>query len=99
MVDEGSEVGAGFGRLLRWNRGTDYETVPSVKLREDLWNTCLISGGGGLLGGGLGTSFVSAHGSTFGIREGSVGRNMVGLTVGETYLEVLVKEYVMCDDK
>ena len=80
-------------------RGTDDETVPSVRMRGNMWNNCMGSGGDEILGGGLGTSFVSAHGSTFGIREGSVGRNMVGLTVGETYLEVLVKEYVMCDDK
>ena len=42
--------------------------------------TCLRSGGGGILGGGLGTSFVSAHVSEHGVRKGSVGSTLVGIT-------------------
>ena len=38
---------------------------------------CLRSGGGGLLSGGLGTSFVSAHGSKLGVSEVSVGRTLL----------------------
>ena len=52
-------------------------------------NKCLRSGGGGILGGGMGTSFVYMHGSKLGISEGYVGRNMVGLAVRETYVAAL----------
>ena len=43
-------------------------------------DACLISGGGGLLGGGLGTSCVSTHGSKLGVSEGSICGTMVGIT-------------------
>ena len=42
-------------------------------------NAVMRSGGGGLLGGGLGASIVSAHGSKIGVSEGSVCGTMVGL--------------------
>ena len=32
-----------------------------------MWSACLISGGGGLLGGGFITSFVSVHGIELGL--------------------------------
>ena len=44
-------------------RGTYDETGPSVRLRGDVWNKCLRSGGGGMIVGGLGNVFVSAFGS------------------------------------
>ena len=47
-----------------------------------MWNICLKSGGGGLLGGRLGTSFVYMLGSNIKVIEGYVGRNLVGLTLG-----------------
>ena len=50
-IDEGSEVGYGVGRLLGRNRGTGDENGISVRLRVNVWNTCMRSGGGELLGG------------------------------------------------
>ena len=47
-----------------------------------MFNKCLRSGCGGLIGGGLGTSFESTYGSKLGVIEGSVVRNMVGLAGG-----------------
>ena len=57
-----------------------------------MWNTCLMSGSVGLLGVGQGTYFVSVHGSKLGLREGSVGRNLVVLTGVYTYVAALVQE-------
>ena len=84
--DEGSEVGAGVGKLLGLNRGTDDENVPSVRLMVNLLNTCLRSGDGGLFGGGMGNSFVSAHGSKIGVIDRSVGDNLVSISGGEIYV-------------
>ena len=60
---------------------------------------CLISVGGGLLGGGLGTTFLSAHGSKLEVIKWSVCRTMVGIPVGETDVTDPVQEDVMCDGK
>ena len=60
-----------------------------------MFNLCLRSGGGGLLGGGLGTYFVSVHGSKLGVSEGSVGKTMVGLSREDTGVVLLVQEDVM----
>ena len=54
-----------------------------------MWNTCLRSGGGGLLSGGLVTYFVSMNGSKLGVRDGSVGGTLVSISGGETGGEVL----------
>ena len=43
-------------------------------------NVCLISLSGGLLGGRMGTSFVSAHESKIVVFEGYIVRNLVGIT-------------------
>ena len=51
-----------------------------------------MSGSVGLLGVGQGTYFVSVHGSKLGLREGSVGRNLVVLTGVYTYVAALVQE-------
>ena len=64
-----------------------------------MWNTCLRSGGGGIIGVGLGNSFVCAHGSKIGVSKGSVGRTIVGLAGGEKYLTAMGQEYVMYDGK
>ena len=66
-----------------------YENGPSVRMRVNVWNTCLRSVGGGLLGVGLGTSFVSMHGSKLGLSKGVVDRNMVVLRGGKKDLEFL----------
>ena len=50
MREEGSEVRSGVGRLIVWNKGTDDETGSSVSLRKNMWNACLKSGGGVILG-------------------------------------------------
>ena len=50
-------------------------------------NTCMMSGGGGLIGGGMGTSFGSMHGSKLGVSERYVGGNMVGIPGRETGVE------------
>ena len=55
-----------------------------------MWNNCLRSGGGGLLGGRLRIFFVSMYGSKLGVSEGSIGITMVFLKVGETGVAVLV---------
>ena len=60
-----------------------------------MWSTCLRSGGGGILGGGLGTSFVSVHGDKLGVSEGAVDGNMVGLAGRDTGVAVLGQEYVL----
>ena len=52
-----------------------------------------------LLSGGLGTSFVSAHGSKLGVSEVSVGRTLVGITGEETDVASLLQEDVMCNSK
>ena len=54
-------------------------------------DVCLRSGGGVLLGGGLGTYFVSANGSKPVVSKGSVGGSMVGITGGETYVATLTQ--------
>ena len=64
-----------------------------------MWNSCLRSGGGVILGRGLGTSFVSALGRKLGVSKGSVGRTVVGLAGMETYVAALGQEDVMYDDK
>ena len=46
----------------------------------------LIAGGDGMLGGGLGTSFVSIIGIKLGAKYGSVGGTMVGLAGGYIYV-------------
>ena len=35
---------------------TKYDTGKSVMMKGTVWNICIISGGGGILGGVLGTS-------------------------------------------
>ena len=75
--------------------GTDDETVPSVRLRGNVWNTYMRSRGGGLLGGGVGTSFVSVSGSKLGVIKGYVGGTMVGIEGGNNYFSVLRQEDVM----
>ena len=47
------------------------------------------SGGDGLIGVGLGTSFVLVLGSKIGLSGRSVGRNLVGLEGGEIEVESL----------
>ena len=54
---------------------------------------------GGLAGGGPITSFLSAYGIKLLVSEGHVGRNMVVIEVGETYVASLGQEYVMCNEK
>ena len=77
--DKGYEVGAGVGRVLGQNSSTDDETGPSVMLRVNVRNTCLIIRGGVLLDGGLGNSFVSEHGSKLGVSKGFIGGDIVGI--------------------
>ena len=60
-----------------------------------MWNYFLRSGGGGLIDGGLGTSFVSVQGNKLGVSEGYVGGNMFGLSEDDTCVVVLVKGDVM----
>ena len=57
-------------------------------------NTYLRPGGDGLLGGGLGTSFVSEVGSKIGLNKGYRGRTLVDLE-RDTDVEALGQEYVM----
>ena len=47
--------------------GTDDKTGPCVRMRINMCNICLRSGDGGLLGGVLGTPFVSANESKLGV--------------------------------
>ena len=68
-------------------------------MRGNLGNTFLRSRSGGLIGGGLGTSFVSIHGSKLVLSKVSVGRTEVGLSGGETVLAVMGQTYVICDGK
>ena len=60
-------------------------------MRRNEWNNCLRPRGGGLLGGGLGTYFVSRHGSKLGVSGGSVVRTLVGISGWETGVEVLAQ--------
>ena len=60
-----------------------------------MWNTCLRSGLGGLLGGLMGNSFVFMYGSKLGVIKGSVGEMMVVISGGKTGLEVMDQEDVM----
>ena len=62
-------------------------------------NACLRSGGGGLLGGVLGTSFVSARESKIGVNEGHILWTLFSLIVGDTYVAALEQEDVMCNGK
>ena len=62
-------------------------------------NTCMWSGGGILIVGVLGTSFLSVHGSKIGVSEGYLGKALVGLSVGDTVVTVLGQEYVIFDGK
>ena len=71
---------------------TDNATVPIVRMRENAWNICIRSGGGGIIYEGLETSYVSAHERELGGSKGSVVRTLVGLSVGETYVTALVQE-------
>ena len=64
-----------------------------------MWNNFLRSRGGGLLGGGLGTSFVSMHGRKLVIKKLYVGSTMVGISGGETVVALMGQTYVMCDGK
>ena len=64
-----------------------------------MWNVYLSSGGGEIPGGGLGTSFLSTHGSKIGVKKCYICGTMVGIAVGYTVVEVLVKEYFICDVK
>ena len=57
------------------------------------------SGGGGILGEGLGTSFVSVHGSKIIVSKGSVCKNLVDITGGDTDMSALVEEDVTCNGK
>ena len=57
------------------------------------------SGGDGLIGVGLGTSFVLVLGSKIGLSGRSVGRNLVGLEGGEIEVESLGQEDVICNVK
>ena len=76
-------------------QGKKYVTGTSARLRGNVWNYCLRSGGGGLIDGGLGTSFVSVQGNKLGVSEGYVGGNMFGLSEDDTCVVVLVKGDVM----
>ena len=78
---------------------TDDETGPSIRLRVNVWNKCLRSGGGGLIVGGLGTSFVSMHGSKLGVIKVYARGTLVGISVGETDVSALGQEDVMCYGK
>ena len=69
-IYEGSEIGSDIGRLLELKRGNDDETGPSIRLRVNVWNKCLRSGVGGMIGGVLGKYFVSALGSKLVVSEG-----------------------------
>ena len=49
-----------------------------------MWNICLRSGGGEILGGGLVSSLFSAHGIKLGFIKGCVGGTLIGISGGET---------------
>ena len=65
---------------------------------EYLW-TFLRSGGGGLLGGRLGTYFASGNESKPGVIKGALDRTLVGLTGGKTDVAFLDQEYFMWNGK
>ena len=52
-----------------------------------------------MLGGGLGTSFVSVHGIKLVVSKWYVGGTLFGLSGGDIYVEVLGREDVMYDGK
>ena len=54
-----------------------------------MWNECLSSGGGGLIGGLLGTSFVSSNGSKLEVIKCYVVSTIVGLAVRKTDVSAL----------
>ena len=62
-------------------------------------DVCLISEGGGLLGGGMRKSFVYAHVNKLGVSEGSVGGILVAITGGETDVTAMYQEDMMCNGK
>ena len=68
-------------------------------MRVNVWTACLRSGGGGILGGGLVTSFVSVHGSKIGVSEGYVGGTLVRIVGGDTGVVLLLQEGDMFDGK
>ena len=53
-----------------------------------MWSKCLRSGGNIIIGGGLRTSFMSAHGIKIGGSKGSAGGALVGIAGGETSVTV-----------
>ena len=53
-----------------------------LMMGNQVLDVCMRSGSGGLIGGGLGTSFVSAHGSKIGLSKGSICGTIVGITGG-----------------
>ena len=62
-------------------------------------NTCLIPGGGVLLGGGLETSFVSEFGSKLGVNQEYGGRMVFGLAGGEVDVADLGEEELIHNGK
>ena len=56
-----------------------------------MWNTCLRSGGGVILGGGLVIFFLSINGSKIRLIEGYISGNLVGIEGGDTRVAVLVQ--------
>ena len=65
-------------------KGSGDETGPSSSKRGTVQRTCLRLGCGGLLVGGMGTSFASTLESKIGVNKGSGGRTMVGILGKET---------------
>ena len=61
--------------------------------------TFLKSVSGRLIGGGIGTSFMSAHESKLGVSRGYVGSTLVGIVQRETYMLALGEKDVMCNGK
>ena len=74
---EGSEVVVGVDKLLGKNRLTDDENGTSVSMRGNVWNTCRMLEGGGLLGGELVTNFVSMYRSKPGVKDLQAGLCLV----------------------
>ena len=60
-----------------------------------MWNKCLRSRGGGILGRILGTSFVSVHGRKVGARKVSISGNLVGKEGGEIGVARMCQEDVI----
>ena len=54
-------------------------------------DVCMISRGGGILGEGLGKSFVSAHGIKLRVKKGYVRGTLVGITGGDTDVAALLQ--------